>query len=74
MDKEGLGVIFCSAFKLEILRAKAYAVSSIIYTALSTFTRLFIIHCATAKEASSKKKLEKRKLLKVNVSESLIKV
>lgn len=74
MDKEASDVIFCGAFRLEILGAKAYAVSSIIYTALFTFTRLFIIHCATAKEASSKKKLEKRKLLKAKVSESLVKV
>jgi len=68
-----LDVIFCRAFRLEILGAKAYAVSSIIYTAPFTFTRLFIIHCATAEEISSKKKLEKRKLLEAKVSESLVK-
>lgn len=74
MYKEALDAIFCGAFRLEIPRAKAYALSSIIYTVPSTFTRLFIIHCGTAEEASSKKKLEKRKLLKANVSESLVKV
>lgn len=67
-------VLFCGAFRLETLGAKAYAVSSIIYTALFIFTRLFVIHCVTVEDASSKKKLEKRKLLKVKASESLAKV
>ena len=50
-------VLFCCAFRLETLGAKA----SIIYTALFTFTRLFIIHRVTAEAASSKERLEKRK-------------
>ena len=64
-------VLFCCAFR-ENLGAKAYAVSSIIYTAL--FTMVLIILHVTAEEASSKKKLEKRKLLKVKASENLAKV
>lgn len=67
-------ILFCCAFRLETHGAKACAVSSIIYTALFTFTRLFIIQCVIAEEASSKKKREKRKLLKVKASESLAKV
>lgn len=35
---------------------------------------VLIIHHVTAEEASSKKKLEKRKLLKVKASENLAKV
>lgn len=46
------------------LGQKAYAVSSIIYTALSMCQAVHFIHGVTAEEASSKEKLEKRKLQK----------
>ena len=69
-----LSVLFCCAFR-ETLGAKSLCSFFYnLYSSVHMRQAVYSIHGVTAEEASSKEKLEKRKLRKVKASESLAEV